>query len=104
MIELPNEVDIGLKIALYELFYMSNSKLENLPPFGEQQVEYYRKSGSDKINEIGIALEWAEAHPNYPYNKIYPRHSNISNQTIYNYLMYTLNGLVENKLFCRGKK
>ncbi|WP_370216415.1 hypothetical protein [Thalassolituus sp.] len=104
MNELPKDVDIGLKIALYDIFYLSNSKLENLPPFGESQVKYYRNSGSEKINEIGKALEWAEAYPNYAYNKIYPRHSNINNDIIYDFLMYTLNGLIDNELYHRKQK
>jgi hypothetical protein len=99
MIEMSVEIKSGLSVILYELFYMNEADLKNLSPFGEKQRKYYEKFDENKIEMIGKALEWAERNSDYPFNTIYPRHSKIENKLVFNFLKYTLRGLVDSGLY-----
>lgn len=99
MNDMPVEIKSGLSVILYELFYINEADLKNLSPFDEKQRKYYEKFDENKIERIGKALEWAESNSDYPFNTIYPRHSKIENKLVFNFLMYTLHGLVDSGLY-----
>jgi hypothetical protein len=99
MNDMPVEIKSGLSVILYELFYINEADLKNLSPFDEKQRKYYEKFDENKIERIGKALEWAKSNSDYPFNTIYPRHSKIENKLVFNFLMYTLHGLVDSGLY-----
>jgi hypothetical protein len=99
MNDMPVEIKSGLSVILYELFYINEADLKNLSPFDEKQRKYYEKFDENKIERIGKALEWAESNSDYPFNTIYPRLSKIENKLVFNFLMYTLHGLVDSGLY-----
>ena len=96
---MPVEIKSGLSVILYEIFYINEADLKNLSPFDEKQRKYYEKFDENKIERIGKALEWAESNTDYPFHTIYPRHSKIENKLVFNFLMYTLHGLVDSGLY-----
>lgn len=101
---IPSDIKAGLSVILYELFYVAPNFLSNLPPFGQEQRDYYSKFDTQKLNAVGRSLEWAVKNNNYPFNNVYPRHKSISNELIVNFLGYTLDGLVESGLYVRSEK
>jgi len=102
--EISSEIKLGLNIILYELFYVDSDFLSNLPPFGQKQHDYYSKFDDDKLNTVGLSLEWAVKHDTYSFNTVYPRHKNISNELIANFLKYTLKGLIDTGLYSAQKE
>ena len=101
---IPSDIKIGLNLILYELFYVDSDFLSNLPPFGQKQHDYYSNFAINKLNTVGLSLEWAVKNDSYLFNTIYPRHQNISNELIVSFLKYTLEGLVEWGLYVESKK
>jgi len=99
MEDIPVNIKQGLNIILYELFYLNSEALEALPPFGDKQEKYYKKFDQDKLKKVGRSLEWAAENNNYAFNTIYPRHKNIDNALVANFLSYTLNGIVKSGLY-----
>ena len=96
---ISSEIKLGLNIILYELFYVDSAFLANLPPFGQKQHDYYSTFDDNKLNTVGLSLEWAVKNDTYSYNTIYPRHKKISNAFIANFLKYTLKDLVDTGLY-----